>query len=177
MTSLGTIRGGNFNRVAVYGVVNPESQKTIAYSGNFGKSVVIAAYYTGVNQSTPTRTATTAGGNPTTATANVTNSQSGDLLVGFFGTDDTSLSNAFTQARLGSGQTYRTDLVNNTDEVNLALCEKDGASGTVTVSWNYAGSYDWSEVVVPLNPAVVSSASVPPHILDSTRTFAPFLVR
>lgn len=160
-TPLVTIRGADYNRIAVYGLVNPSSAKTIAYSGvgGFIQSAAFAVYYTGVNQSTPTRTATTAGGTSSPATVDITNSQSNDLLVGFFGTDDASLANSFTEARMGAGQTYRASIANTSDEALIAFCEEPGAVGTVTTSWAYAGGYGWSEVVIPLVPTSSGSAA------------------
>ena len=164
MTSLGTI-SADYNRVAVYGVINPGSQKAIAYSGSSGPNCAFAVYYTGVDQSTPVRTATTATSAASPATANVTNSQSGDLLIGFFGTNDISaIENSFPEASIGSGQTYRGNILSTSQSgANLALCEEGGASGTVTVSWGYVGAYSWSEVVVPLVPAAVGGTTSTPN--------------
>ena len=163
MTSLGSVRGGGYNRVNVYGTVNPGSAKTVSYAGDFGTSIALAVYYTGVHQTTPTRTATTGGGASTPASIDVTNSAVNDLIIGFFGTNDTPLTNSFTVARIGAGQTFREAIENASEEALISFCEEAGASGTVTNSWAYNGVYAWSAVAIPLIPSGVSAATALPR--------------
>lgn len=149
--------------LSVFGIANPATGKTIGI--NFGVSVgncfSLAIYYTGVNQTTPFRTAATAYGASTPATVNVTNSATNDLIVGFFSTVNSTFADSFTEARIGAGQTFRIsetykypwDSDPSQTGCLLANCEESGASGTVVHSWAYANANEWECCAIPLVPA------------------------
>jgi hypothetical protein len=146
----------NFTRTAVWVVTNPASAKDIVMDFDWGAiGVVTATYYTGVHPLSPYRTATVGTGLSNPASLSVTNSQSGDLIVGFFGLNDTSAANGYTQARMGAGQTFRDQTSNLSEESQLSLSDEAGASGSVTHSWDFVndGGNGWSGVALPLIPA------------------------
>lgn len=142
----------------LYYVINPTSAATVDVSlstTGTGNLVVIATYYTGVHQTTPIRTATTGNATTNPASLAVTNSQTGDLIFGVFGLNDTSLSNGLTSGRIGAGQTFRAQEENTTSEVQISFGEEAGASGTVTHSWDFVNNVNngSSFIAVPLVPA------------------------
>lgn len=140
----------------IWTVVNPASAATFSVTAIdiAGASAMVASCYSGVNQTTPIRTATTGGGAETPATVDVTNSQANDLIVGVFGLNDTTLANGFTEARIEAGQTFRATATNATDEASIATGDEPGAAGTVTHSWAFANndSNSWREIAIPLIP-------------------------
>jgi len=147
----------DYTYTAVWIVVNPASAALfeVTHNTTAGNAAwtLQAWYYTGVDQDTPNRTASTAtasSGSP--ATVDVTNSASGDLITGFFGGDDTAEEDGYTEARIGGGQTYRNYICNSTEESHSAVCDEPGASGTVTHSWAHASSYGWTVTAIPLIP-------------------------
>lgn len=147
----------DFTRVVSYVVRNPGSAKNVVVDltdTNIG--AVIAAYYTGVDQTTTYRTPTTATGGSSPASLSVTNSRWGDLIAGFFGINDTTAANGFARATMGGGQTFRLQRVNATSESQLSLSDEQGVAGTVTHSWRYTdcgAGCGWAGVAIPLIPA------------------------
>lgn len=148
----------NYIYLAVWIVTNPASAAdfVVDMGGSLEISYTLhAAYFTGVNQSTPYRTAAMATGTSNPATVSVTNSQSGDLIVGCFGIDDTSALNGMTEARIGAGQAY-ISTVHGGDAAG-SLDTEPGASGTVVHSWDFVDNGDngWGVIAIPLIPAPI----------------------
>lgn len=145
----------NFTQTFAWIIVNPVSAATFtATLSQEGTKTVTTACYNGVNQSTPNRTATTASGTSNPATVNVTNAQSGDLIVGAFGLDDTTAANGMTSGRVGAGQTFRITTTNSSNESQGAISDKPGASGSVTISWDFVNnaSNGFGVIAIPLIP-------------------------
>jgi hypothetical protein len=163
----------DFTRTVVWIVTNPPSAADFVIGWDFGGSngTMMAAYYTGVDPSTPYRTPTVSSGTTSPASLSVTNSEADDFIAGFFGINDTSSANGFTAARVGDGQTFRAQITNSTGESQLALSDGSGASGTVTHSWTYIDGDSWRGWVggaIPLIPA--SSSDLQPLAIVSTTT-------
>lgn len=161
----------NFTRTLVWVVTNPGSAKNFAATfdpSNTNRGVITAVYYTGVSQSGSYRTETVGTGLTTPATLSVTNSQSSDTIVGFFSINDTTLVNGFTLARVGAGQTFRSQEEYN-GESQLAISDEPGASGTVTHSWTFVndGNNGWAGVAFPLvaAPSRATTLIKPPNNL------------
>jgi uncharacterized protein (TIGR02145 family) len=160
----------NYIKTAAWIVVNPTSAGNFVVSGvdqscgMYCSWALTAIYYTGVEQSTTYRTGKTGTGLDTPATVDVTNSQSGDLIVGLFGLDDTADSNGMTEARIGGGQVYRSQVTNGTSEAAASVGEESGASGTVTHSWAFVNDANngWSEIAIPLIPVGGDTSGPPP---------------
>lgn len=156
-------------RTLVWVVTNPASAKLVdmQVGPNGQNGVITAAYYTGVNQATPYRTVTTGTGTANPGTVAVTNSQTNDLIAGFFSINDTSAANGLTEARVGAGQTHRLTTVNSSAESQLAFSDEPGASGSVTHSWDFVndGNNGWAGVAIPLIPSGGGVLIKPPNNL------------
>jgi hypothetical protein len=155
----------SFTRTSVWVVTNPVSagdiDVTVDISEGNPNGVITAAYYTGVDQTTTVRTPTTGTGFSNPASLSVTNSQTGDLIAGFFSLNDTSPTNGLASGNEGADQTYRDTLANSSQESQLALSDEPGASGTVTHSWDFvddAGN-GWAGVAIPLIAADATPAT------------------
>lgn len=165
----------NYTRTTVWILKNPASAKafTVTFPSNTAWSVILTAfYYTGVDQTTVYRTATTATGLTTPATLGVTNSQTNDLIVGVFGLNDTTDANGMTSARIGAGQTFRFQLTEAAGAgTACSIGDEPGASGTVTHSWTFVENADngWAEVAVPLIPAAAAAPTSASAVLQGSR--------
>lgn len=152
---VGTVRR-DYARTSMWVIQNPASAADWVLDWAPGNDpaylIMVAAYYTGVNQTTPARTAVTASGPSNPATVDVTNSQQNDLIVGGFGVNDVADADGFTSARCGAGQTYQGRLVHG--DVQVGFCDEPGASGTVVHSWDYVDNTNagWACIAVPLIP-------------------------
>jgi hypothetical protein len=157
MSSLVSTTHVNFMQTFSWVVINPASAATfsVTVSTSTQSTAIATVCYNGVNQSTPTRTATTASGTTNPGSISVTNSQAGDLIVGGFGINDTSAANGMTQARMGADQTFRLQVVNGTSEAGMSVSDEPGATGTVTHSWDFVndGVNGWGGIAIPLIPA------------------------
>ena len=145
----------NFTNAAIFVVVNPVSAATFAATTTSNaNSMIVTACYNGVNQTTPNRTATTGGGTTNPGTLAVTNSQTNDRIIGFFGLNDTSSANGMTAARVGAGQTSRITTTSTSTESAGSISDEAGASGTVTHSWDFVNdaSNGWNGIAIPLIP-------------------------
>jgi hypothetical protein len=136
----------------IWAVLNPGSAKDFHVHVSIQTWVMFAWYYTGVHQTTPYRTPSEAYGYQThPATVDVTNSQAGDLITGFFGVDDDTL------GTIGGGQAERGRQYNATSESGAGIDDEPGASGTVVHSWDANGgdnfNYGWVDWAIPLIPA------------------------
>lgn len=145
----------SFNSLTSYVVTNPTSGANFAVTlaALVPAMVLMTAYFNGVAQTTSSRTPSVAGdAEPATATAtvDVTNSQSEDLIVGIATTNDLSEANGYTEARLGAGQTFIGQIADSTEQSQGAMCYESGAAGTVTVSWSKVGTSGWRIAAIPL---------------------------
>lgn len=140
-------------KVYTWYVVNPASAGAVSinYSGGSGTGKFATACYSGVNQTTPVRTPTAGSGSASPGTLNVTNSQTNDLIVGFFGIDDVAAASGMTAGNVGAGQTPRISAAtNSTNEAAVSVSDEPGAAGTVVHSWGYTPGYGWGGIAIPL---------------------------
>jgi len=136
----------NYTQLDVYVIPNAPSAKTISLSAGDGMICTIqACYFNGADQATGYRTPVAVAGatSGTTGSVDVTPGQDGDMLVGWFGVNDTAAASGFDSGETFNG-TYIGQITNNTSEAACSMnYEALSGSGTKTVSWTKATSNGW----------------------------------
>jgi hypothetical protein len=132
----------------LYGRVNPTAKtatmRVTLSAGDGGGTFVAVSSFTGVHQTTPLGTpATATGGVGTTPTVTVT-AATGDLVVDFMGTKETT-----GNKTAGAGQTERWDGFNG-DADGAGSTEAGAAS--VVMNWTGGVTEEWAGVGVALKP-------------------------
>ena len=147
---------GWYSSLRIYYVKNPASAATFAVTVGGGGTAACAILLKDIDQTTIFRTITLGDARANPSTLAVTNSQSGDLILGLHSVDHTASADGLTQARMGAGQTYLFQ-ENRAGEIELAGCTEPGASGTVTNSWEFVdnASNGFLSIAIPL----ITSAS------------------
>jgi len=148
----------NYTQLDVYVIPNAPSAKTISMSGGSMICTIQACYFNGADQATGYRTPVAVAGatSGTTGSVDVTPGQAGDMLVGWFGVNDTAAASGFDSGETFNG-TYLGQMTNNTSEAACSMnYEALSGSGTKTVSWTKATSNGWRVVGIALQTADVA---------------------
>jgi hypothetical protein len=156
LTQVGsTVNVGSFVKVSLWRLVNPASGSNtvhVTWGSAQDERALVAAAYTGVDQTTPLGTPATATGTNTTPTVNVS-SAAGELVVDSVGFLDQGGNNR--TLAVGASQTSRAEVEGaNLGFEGLGISDEAGTA-TVTMSWTTSGNVDnWGIIGVALKPSV-----------------------
>ena len=167
----------NYTQLDVYVIPNAPSAKTISLSAGDGMICTIqACYFNGADQATGYRTPVAVAGatSGTTGSVDVTPGQAGDMLVGWFGVNDTAAASGFDSGETFNG-TYLGQITNNTSEAACSMnYEALSGSGTKTVSWTKATSDGWRVAGIALQTAESADPYGTPRDHSGTKPFSSF---
>ncbi len=148
LTLVGEDVGSGNAHIHLYYLLNPTSgaaNVVVTMSANPDKGIVIGvATFTGVNQTTPFGTFTSAHGNSNTATTTVS-SAAGELVYDV-------LSYRNSTATANASQTVKYN-INTGGELKAGGASTKPGAASVAMTWTGSGSTDWAIGAVPIKPA------------------------
>ncbi len=160
LSVVGTRQESDKARIEIWSLIAPDTGAhdvvvTLSSSDHEGAAVGVMTF-TGVDQSTPLGTFTSAIDDSDSPSVNVT-SAAGELVFDTLALEEDGAQNIAP----GSGQTERWDL--DVDKINGGGSTEPGAAN-VTMSWSITDSRKWALGAVPIKPAVSGGMPANPNI-------------
>lgn len=166
MTHVATNTGSGRVGCTMYRQLAPSTSSVVyavAFTSTATQITLAVRSYTGVHQSAPTGTASTASttvGAPGTAVSATVSSAADELVV-----DACALRADATSPAVDSGQTQRTNFSSGAtaDHTFMLTSDEPGAASS-QLGWSWTGSTQSDTIVVPLKPAA-GGATVPHKLM------------
>jgi hypothetical protein len=163
LTQVGaTVNIGSNVKLSLWRLVNPSAGAStihVTWGSAQDERALVAASYTGVDQTTPLGTAATATGASSSAITVNVSSAAGDLVVDAAGFLDDGGANR--TLAVGADQTSRAEVEGaDLGFEGLGMSEEAGAA-TVTMSWTISAAVNaWGTIGVALKPAAGGGATI-----------------
>lgn len=154
MTQLASVINGTDGRGAyLYGIAAPPtaaSDVVVSMSPD-SRCIALVSSYNGAHQTTQNATPATASGTASPATVNVTDANSGDMVV-----DSLYFIGAGTPPAVGAGQTGDT-----ADDQNIfGGHSREAGPATVTMSWTLTSATRWSIAAIAIRAAAAGAPTI-----------------
>jgi len=176
LTRAGFVANGNRSRVEIWSLVSsPTGSNNVVVTligANIASFVVGAASFTGVNQTSPLGSFSSATGRSTTPSVNVTSVNEGEVVIDVVGKQNNSETLVVNSSQSQRWNRMTTNPGNNAAKENGAGSTEPGpdGGGNVLMSWSLANSRQWAIgalAIKPANPTAVKLVSLAAAMHDA----------